>query len=50
VLEDEVFMDVVEEEEFSDDILQVLENLQDKRPTSFNVIVEVHSKATYNEI
>jgi hypothetical protein len=50
ILSDEVIIEVVEEEGFADDILQVLEDLQRKRSAFIDVTVEVHSQAIYDEI
>jgi len=49
ILEGQVITIIVKEE-FSSDILQVFKDLQDDRSISFNVKVEVHSKAVYFEI
>lgn len=50
VLSEEVITGVVEEEGFGDDILQVLEALQRERSAFADVMVEVHSRAVYEEI
>jgi hypothetical protein len=50
VLSDEVITGVVEEEGFADDILQVLVNLQSEKTAFNDVMVEVHSRAIYDEI
>ena len=50
MLREEAITGVIEEEGFSDDILQVLEDLQEKMSESYDVRVEVHSRAIYDEI
>lgn len=50
VLSDEVITGVVDEEGFSDDILQVLEDLQIRKSKSIDVTIELHSRALYDEI
>ena len=50
ILSDEIITGVVEEEGFADDILQVLMGLQSERSAFNDVIVEVHSRAIYDEI
>jgi hypothetical protein len=50
VLSDEVIIGVVEEEGFADDILQVLVDLQSEKTAFNDVMVEVHSRAIYDEI
>ena len=50
MLREEAITGVIEEEGFSDDILQVLEDLQEKMSESYDVRIEVHSRAIYDEI
>ena len=50
MLGDETITGMVEEEGFSNDILQILEELQERNFESLDVRVEVHSRAMYDEI
>ena len=50
VLSDEVIIGVVEQEGFADDILQFLVDLQSEKSASSDVMVQVNSRAIYDEI
>ena len=50
VLSDECITGVIEEEGFADDILKTLEDLQEQKSASIDVMVEVHSRRFYDEL
>ena len=50
VLNNEIIIGVIEEEGFTDDILQVLVDLQSEKSAFSDITVEVHSRAIYDEI
>ena len=50
ILDDEGISGIIREEEFSDDVLRVLELLQEEATSCTQVVVEIHSIELYEEI